>query len=32
MDFLSFTDVGRLVPPLEEAGDAWREVSGWELR
>ena len=31
LDFLSSTDVGRLVPPLEE-GDARSEVSGWELR
>ena len=31
LDFLTSTDVGRLVPPLEE-GDAGREVSEWELR
>ena len=31
LDFLSSTDVGRLVPPLEEA-DAGSEVSEWELR
>ena len=31
LDFLSSTDVGRLVPPLEE-GDARSEVSGWVLR
>ena len=31
LDFLSSTDVGRLVPPLEE-GDARSEVSEWELR
>jgi len=31
LDFLSSTDVGRLVPPLEE-GDAGSEVSEWELR
>jgi len=29
--FLSSTDVGRLVPPLEE-GDAGSEASEWELR
>jgi len=27
LDFLSSTDVGRLVPPLEEEGDAGSEVS-----
>jgi len=32
LDFLSSTDVGRLVPPLEEKGDAGSEVSEWELR
>ena len=32
LDFLSSTDVGRLVPPLEEEGDAGSEVSEWELR
>jgi len=32
LDFLSDTDVGRLVPPLEEKGDAGSEVSEWELR
>ena len=31
LDFLSTTDVGRLVPP-EEEGDAGSEVSEWELR
>jgi len=31
LDFLSSTDVGRLVPPLEES-DAASEVSEWELR
>ena len=31
LDFLSSTDVGRLVPPLEES-DAGSEVSEWELR
>ena len=31
LDFLSSTDVGRLVPPLEE-GDARSDVSEWELR
>ena len=31
LDFLSSTDVGRLVPLLEE-GDAGSEVSEWELR
>jgi len=29
LDFLSTTDVGRLVPPKEE-GDAGSEVSEWE--
>jgi len=32
LDFLSSTDVGRLVPPLEEEGDVGSEVSEWELR
>ena len=32
LDFLFSTDVGRLVPPLEEGGDAGSEVSEWELR
>jgi len=32
LDILSSTDVGRLVPPLEERGDAGSEVSEWELR
>jgi len=32
LDFLSATDVGRLVPPLAEEGDAVSEVSEWELR
>jgi len=32
LDFLSSTDVGRLVPPLEEEGHAGSEVSEWELR
>ena len=31
LDFLSTTDVGRLVPP-EEEGDAGSEASEWELR
>jgi len=31
LKFLTSTDVGRLVPPLEE-GDAGSEVSQWELR
>ena len=31
LDFLCSTDVGRLVPPLDE-GDAGSEVSEWELR
>ena len=31
LDFLSSTDVGRLVPPLEER-DAGSQVSEWELR
>ena len=31
LDFLSSTDVGRLVPPLGET-DAESEVSEWELR
>jgi len=31
LDILADTDVGRLVPPLEE-GDAESEVSAWELR
>jgi len=29
LDFLSATDVGRLVPPLAEEGDAVSEVSEW---
>jgi len=32
LDFLSSTDVGRLVPPLKEEDDAGSEVSEWELR
>jgi len=32
LDFLSSTDVGRLVPPLKEEGDAGSGVSEWELR
>jgi len=32
LDFLSSTDVGRLVPPLGEVADAASEVSEWELR
>jgi len=32
LEFLASTDVGRLVPPLEEEGDAGSEVSEWELR
>ena len=31
LDFLSSTDVGWLVPPLDK-GDAGSEVSEWELR
>jgi len=31
LDFLTSTDVGRLVPPLEE-GDAGSQTSEWELR
>jgi len=31
LDFLTSTDVGRLVPPLED-GDARSEVSEWEFR
>ena len=31
LDFLFSTDVGRLVPPLEEEGDAGSEMSEWEL-
>ena len=32
LDFLSSTDVGRLVPPVDEEDDAGSEVSEWELR
>jgi len=32
LDFLSSTDVGRLVPPLKKDDDAASEVSEWELR
>jgi len=32
LDFLSSTDVGRLVPPLKEGDDAGNGVSEWELR
>jgi len=32
LDFLTPTDVGRLVPPLGEEGDARSEVSEWEPR
>ena len=32
LDFLSSTDVGRLVPPLDKEGDAGSEVSEWKLR
>jgi len=32
LEFLASTDVGRLVPPLGEEGDAGSEVSEWELR
>ena len=32
LDFLSSTDVGRMVPPREGKGDAGSEVSEWELR
>ena len=31
-DFLSSTVVGRLMPPLEEGGDAGSEASEWELQ
>ena len=32
LDFLSSSDVGRLVPPVDEGDDAGSEVSEWELR
>ena len=32
LDFLSSTDVGRLVPPLEKEGDTRSKVLEWELR
>ena len=32
LDFLSTTDVGRLVPPRKKEDDAVSEVSEWELR
>ena len=32
LDFLSATDVGRMVPPLTEEDDAASEASEWELR
>ena len=32
LDFLSSTDMGKLVPPLEEEDGAGCEVSEWELR
>ena len=32
LDFLTATDVGRLVPPVDEEDDAGIEVSEWELR
>jgi len=32
LDFLCSTDVGRLVPPLGQGGDAGSEASEWELR
>jgi len=32
LDFLTATDVGRIVPPAEEEADAGSEVSEWELR
>jgi len=32
LDFLSSTDVGRLVPALKKEDDAGSEVSEWELR
>jgi len=32
LDFLTTTDVGRIVPPAEEEADAGSEVSEWELR
>jgi len=32
LDFLTSTDVGRIVPAVEEEADAGSEVSEWELR
>jgi len=32
LDFLTMTDVGRIVPAVEEKADAESEVSEWELR
>ena len=32
LDFLTTTDVERIVPPVEEESDAGSEVSEWELR
>jgi len=32
LDFLTTTDVGRIVPPAGEEADAGSEVSEWELR
>ena len=32
LDFLSSTDVGRLVSPLKKDDDAGSEVTEWELR
>ena len=32
LDFLSSTDVGKIVPAVETEGDAGSEASEWELR
>jgi len=32
LDFLTTTDVGRIVPPVEEETNVRSEVSEWELR
>ena len=32
LDFLTMTDVGRIVPAVEEKADAKSELSEWELR
>ena len=32
LDFLTATDMGRIVPPVEEEADAGSEASEWELR